>query len=240
MHFSFRGIVLSQIPYSDSSSIVKFLSRDLGLQSVLVKGLSGKRGKGIRPLLNKMNVVEVEAFRKKEDQLAVLKNLRSAPDQAPIMDVRRSAILLFVNEVLCRTVKEGHEEKELFDLVMALLGSLYSSENYADLHLVFMMKLTSIFGAQPELPEIAPNYFDMIEGSACAIIPNHSHYVEGEICRLFFKCLGTDLAKDATLGATNEERRILLEKIIEYYQIQLDEKLELRSHKVLHTVLGEA
>lgn len=237
MHFSFHGIVLDQVPYSDNSIIVKFLSRENGLQSVLAKGLKGKRGKSTRPLLNKMNVVEVEAFRRKDGQLAMLKDVRSASAHQGMMDVRRNAVVLFINEVLCRTVKEGHEDPEMFDLVLELMNALRASSHFVDLHLIFLLRLTSTFGAQPELPSTEPDYFDLLEGAPCSVVPGHGHFVEGHMCVLFLKCLQTELKINAQLGINNEERRELLERILEYHRLQFDEKLELRSYAVLREVL---
>lgn len=239
MHYKFTGVVLDHIPYSDSSSIIKLLSRDKGLQSVVAKGLKGKKGKSTRPLLRRMNVVEVEAYKGGKQSLGIIKDVRSLATGKRVPDVKRTGILMFVNEVLCRTIKEGHAGPELFDLVVNLLATLEQSEHSSDLHLIFLLKLTKAFGVEPELPLGEVGYFDLIEGSPCGSAPLHGHFIEGRECMLFFRCLGTDLAIDASLQVDNKERRSLLDKILEYYSLQLDEKLELRSHKVLHTVLGE-
>jgi len=239
MHYKFTGIVLDHIPYSDSSSIVKFLTRSNGLQSVVAKRLNGKRGKSIRPLLRRMNVVEVEAYRGAKQRLGVIKSVRSITISQGVPNAKKTGILMFVNEVLCRTIKEGHTGTDLFDLMIDLLATLEQSDHCSDLHLIFLMKLTKTFGVEPEIPAREVEYFDLIEGAPCMSAPLHGHFIEGRECRLFFKCLGMDLAIDAHLQIDNNERRSLLDKIIEYYSVQLDEKLELRSHKVLHTVLGE-
>lgn len=235
MHFSFQGIVLERIVYSDSSSIVKFLSKDLGIQSVLVKGLKGKRGNSVRPWLNKMNLVEVEAFRRHEGQLAMLKQLRGI--RSVDLDVRRASVALFANEVLCRTVQEGHEDESVFLLVNELLECLATSDHFADLHLVFLMQLTKAFGALPEPPP-QTDTFDLLEGVPCTTAPAHGHYVDGRMCELFLKCLNSSLRPNVQLDVSNTERRLLLEKVLEYYRLQLDERLELHSHEVLNTVLN--
>lgn len=206
---------------------------------MVAKGLNGKRGKSTRPLLRRMNVVEVEAYRGAKQSLGFIKSVRSIAISQGLPDAKKTGILMFVNEVLCRTIKDGQTGTDLFDLMIDLLTTLEQSDHCSDLHLIFLMKLTRAFGVEPEMPAMKVEYFDLIEGCPCVSAPLHGHFIEGRECMLFFKCLGTDLAIDAHLQIDNHERRSLLEKILEYYSVQLDEKLELRSHKVLHTVLGE-
>ena len=240
MQHTFTGIVLDQIPYSDSSVIVKFLSHESGLQSVVVKGLKGKRGRSLRPLLNKMNILEVEAYQGRSGALGILKHARVLTSTTAALGVRQNSIALFVNEVLCRVVRDGEDDPEQYVLVERLLRALGESDWIADLHLIFLMKFTKTFGALPDLRELTQQYFDLQEGLPCGSRPQHGHFLEGAELTQFKRCLGTDLAINADLGITNNERWSLLEKILEYYQLQLDEKLDLRSHKVLHTVLEES
>ena len=61
-----EAIALSSKKYSESSLIIKALTRSDGVKSYLVRGVLSKKNKGLSPaLFQALTILDIEAFHKK-------------------------------------------------------------------------------------------------------------------------------------------------------------------------------
>jgi DNA repair protein RecO (recombination protein O) len=234
-----RGIVFRRIPYSESSIITDIYTEQHGLMSYIIGGVRKARPKTSASLLQVMSIVEILAYHTDKNKLHRIKEIKPAyVYQSMPMDVRKNAILMFLAELCSRAIKETEENPPLFDMIMQELIRLDKAESgYSDLHLEFMVKLADELGFGP-----SPNYssqtpcFDMVGGEFVATLPqNHMHYIEdgSDIFRLINQARGD--GPDARFD--RQKRNRLIEYLVLYFRIHIENMKEIRSHLILREVL---
>jgi len=98
-----QALVLQVINYSENSVIVKFFSRQHGLISCFAQKKKGPKGANYLPF----SLCEIEYYRKKASGLFSLRTCKIiSPYISLYTDPLKTTILLFLSEVLVKTVKE--------------------------------------------------------------------------------------------------------------------------------------
>ena len=144
-----EGIVLQSLRYGDTSLIVKVFSRDFGLKSYMVKGAFSRGSKNRAALFQNLNLITyVEAGKHKTASLGYLKEvqLASVYHSLPFV-MNKSAILMYVSELLSKTITEQEKNEPLFDFIARAPQWLDLTEsNYANFPLFFTLELTRHLG----------------------------------------------------------------------------------------------
>ena len=91
-----EAILLHHVRYSDNSLIAQFYTRDHGRMSVMVRGLSSKKGIARFSYFRPMNVFSLEVYHSDKREVHNLKEMSLAfiPKNMP-SDIRRSTLALF-------------------------------------------------------------------------------------------------------------------------------------------------
>ena len=141
------GIVIGSIPYSDSSKIVKIITREWGVVPVFVRMGKGKRAGNSKALWHPFAAVELtDLKRKNAESLATFKEAeRCLPANTTLKDPKRTAVAFFLSEVLEKSIHEGAPLAEVFDVVYNAIILLENSESVANLHFY-------VLGSRPRLP----------------------------------------------------------------------------------------
>ena len=234
-----KGIVLHTIKFNESSIITKIYTADFGLQSFLVKGVrsSGKTGRA--SLFGAMNILELEMYHREHKGLQYLKEFRPAYLYKSIAtDILKSSIALFLAEVLHKCIYEQEENRKLYEYIEQTLVALDESPKAeSNLHLSFLLNLTKYLGFFPNSE--APDgfaYFDLQSGYFVSEFPAHAHFIGQPHCSNLKRLL----SGEACFPMKNSERNFLLEKILQYYSLHLQDFRKVNSHLVLHEVLEAA
>lgn len=233
------GIVFRRLPYSETSLIADIYTSEHGLMSYIISGVRKAKARTSASLLEVMTIVEMLAYHSDKKKLHRIKEIRSAYVYQSIpFEVRKGAILLFMAELCSKTIREPEKNEALFNTILNFLKRLDQLKNgYSDLHLEFMVNLADVLGFGPSL-----NYsentqgFDMLGGEFVAIPPNsHFHYIPDahDLACLIEKARGGDVE----LQLTRVSRGNLVDHLIDYYRIHVDNLREIRSHIVLREVL---
>lgn len=236
-----QGIVFHQIKYSESSLIVKIFTREFGIQSYLVKGVRSKKSKISPALLQHLSLVDIVASHKEKSNLHYIQEIRSAHQYTSIpYDMTKSSITLFVNELLLKAIREEEANTDLFDFIFKSMQWLdLATENYVNFHLIFAVQLSRYLGFYPRgIYSPSTPYFDLEEGCFENRRPIHHNYLEGQESEKW--SMLTDLSLDgiAIVKLNNLERNILLDQIVQYFQLHLPNFGKLKSLDVLRTVLS--
>ena len=103
-----EGIVLQSVRYGDTSLIVRIYTRQYGLRSYMLKGAFNHGSNNRAALFQNLNVVSyVEVNNKKSGTLNYLKDAQLALVYHSLPFVmNKSAILMFVSELLSKTITE--------------------------------------------------------------------------------------------------------------------------------------
>ena len=236
-----EGIVLQSVRYGESSLIVKVFTRDFGLKSYMLKGAFARNSKYKPALFQNLNKISyVEAGRQKTASLGYLKDVqlalvyRSLPF---VMD--KSAILMFVGELLGKTITEQEKNEDLYDFVARSMQWLDLVESdYANFPLYFTLETTRHLGFYPMSNYEAGFCFDMMEGRFVHDIPLHPYSLDPEAALLLSRLMGKGIDEACRQPLNVVQRRVLLDGLIAFMRLHAPVLRGFRSHEVLRTVLG--
>ncbi len=235
-----RGIVLKSFKYGESSQIVTIYTEAAGLQKYIVSGLRQKKPQVSPALLQPLSVVELVGYHKEGKDLHRVKEMRAAFYYHCLpFDLPRSSIGLFLTELIQKTIRISEPHPHLFDFLLEALTLLdqtpYQVNNF---HLCFMLHFTRYLGIQPG-DNFAVNYplFDLREGLYLSPGAEGIYTLpEGDSLH-WWHLSRTALEDSHLLTITGQERRALLQHLLNYFKIHLESMPELHSHEILEQVL---
>ncbi len=235
-----RGIVLQQFKYSDSSLIVKIYTEELGLQSYMVKGSRSKKSTQKPAYFQPLSLIDLVVYHKENKQLHAIKEITSAYAWKHIpFNVEKQAILLFLDEMLYKTLREESPNQPLFNFIYNSLHWFDLEEkDYLNFHLFFLLQISRFLGFYPKLTQYNKvEFFDLQEGIFLTAEPVHPYYSTNPVTEdlLFFLHQTIETSKGYPLSTFR--RRNLLETLISYYQLHLPEMGTIKSLEVLTAVL---
>jgi DNA repair protein RecO (recombination protein O) len=236
-----RGIVLKLTDYGETSVIVQIFTEKFGLQSYIINGAKKPKAKIGRNMLQPLHLLELVVYYKNTGTVQRIKELKNAPMllQLPY-DVVKSSIALFLNEVLYKAIKQQTADEQLFDYVFNSIGLLDAlTAGIANFHLIFLLGLTRYLGFFPHYAGTNDlDYFDMHNGVFTRYKPESSQYLSPPHTHNFFRLLSVGFDQLSTIKLSNDERRYLINRLLEYYALHIEGFGYIRSHEVLEEVLG--
>ena len=240
MDDTIQGIVLQSIRYGDTSLIVKVFTRSLGLRSYMVKGAFNRNSKSRAALFQNLHLINyVEASRPNKGSLGYLKDVQLTTVYQSIPFVmNKSAILMYVSELLSKTIIEQEQNEVMFDfIVRSLLWLDLVEQDYANFPLFFTLELTRHLGFYPKANHETGYCFDMMEGSFVHDLPVHPYYFDTENAQLLAQMLNVSIDEACRIPLRVSQRRELLDGLIMFMRLHAPVMNDFHSHEVLKTVL---
>ena len=235
-----RGIFLHAVKYSETSLIASIYTEDYGRQSFIINGIHGKNSTVRAAVFQPLYLLDLEIYYKSGREIHRIKNARiSFPYSNIPFDIRKSTQVLFLAEVLYKCLREEEPNIELFDFLYHSLTLLDLTEaGISNFHIWFLFKLTRFLGFSPnrEDAEIC-NFFDLQTARFVSHEPLHSQFTDKHLTILFTRLFNIDSSSIENLDYTQHERRLILEKLLEFYHIHLGNLGEFKSLEVLKEVL---
>ena len=234
-----RAIVLKAIRYGDNNLIVKLLTEQNGLQSFMIKGAFNKNTKIRAALFQPLTLLEIVAA-KSRGELGYLKEaaVEYAYQDIP-NNINKNAIVLFLCELLSKSIQDSETDLELFSFIHTSLTHLDEmAGNCADFPLKFAVKLTDFLGFAPNINSYRQGFvFDLEEGRFLHDGTTATYVINQQQSELLHNLCVNDVLDDYCLNITNQERRQLLEAVISYYMLHVSGFNEMKSTEILKTVL---
>lgn len=234
-----RAIVLKAIKYGDNSLIVKLLTEQNGLQSYLIKGAFNKTSKIRAALFQPLTLLDIISANSK-GELRYLKeaSVEYAYKSIPF-EINKNAIVLFVCELLSKSIQDSETDTELFAFIHNAMTHLDDAEsNYADFPIKFLIELSRHLGFAPNTSNYRPGYvFDLEEGVFRHDGADCIYIIDNQLSEYFNHLCNTNLFEYDSLHLKNAERRRLLDAVISYYKLHVSGFNEIKSSDVLKTVL---
>ncbi|MEO6849298.1 MAG: DNA repair protein RecO [Mucilaginibacter sp.] len=233
-----RGIVFKTTDYGESSVIVQVFTEKFGLQSYIINAVKKPRAKVSYNMLQPLHLLDMVVYHKNTGQVQRVSELKNAPVLQTIpYNVIKSSIAIFLNEVLYKAVRQQSEDVHLFDFVFNAIESLdHQSEGIANFHLLFLTRLTRYLGFYPDL--VQADYFDMKNGVFTRFKPEGFYYLSPPHTQNLYAVLQCSFENMQQLRFTNDERRYLVQKLLEYYALHIEGFGNIHAHGVLEEVLG--
>jgi len=234
-----RAIVLKTVNYSESSVVVKMYTKQFGLKSFLIRGVRKKHSRISASLLQPLSINEVVFINKEKNQLHIPREISSCCQFTSIsFDVIKSAQIIFMNELVYRSVHEEETNHDLFDFLAKCITYIDRlPQAQGNLHLVFALHLSKFLGFCP-LGNFTPQtpYFLLQEGVFSKYKTDDDLFLDQKQSELLDNFLNATLEESAKFRLSGYIRKSLLEKIILYYQLHHIGVGEIKSLEVLSEV----
>ena len=217
MLFKTRGIVFKHFKYRDTSIIAKIFTEEFGVQTYIVNGVRSKSARGKIALYQPLTLLDLVVYHKEGTDINRISEIKcSNPFLSIPTDIRKTAVAMFMAEILYKSVREEGEVKDLFEFLHSSI-KIYDhlTHDFLNFHLQFMLKLSRFLGFGIESSEFL----------------GVSHVEDDVLIR--------ELAKNSYEHApqiSNTIRRTLLDHIIKFYQQHIDGLREINSVKVLQEI----
>lgn len=239
MLYKTRGIVLKTTKYSESSLIAHVFTEKFGFQGYLLNGARSTKGKIRAGMLHPLSLLDMVVYHKTKDGLQRASELRNEPVITSIpFDVVKSAVGMFVAEVSYRAVRQQGPDEKLFDFLFNSVQLLDLQEKgLSNFHLAFLTQLSKYLGFYPAVPDGNDVYFDLKSGTFSKYAPLHPLHLPKNLSLHLVALMNSTYDEVADIMISNEERRLLLDKMVEYYGIQMEGFGQIRSHEVLKEVM---
>ena len=189
-------IILNTTKVGEKSLVLHTLSPDWGRRSFLA---SVPRGGGMA-LFQPLGILDAEII---ENPRSDLWRAHAFSARHPLTGLRtspaKSAMSLFMAEVLWRTIRDGAREEGLFEWCERAILTLDALEgDFANYHLRFLLELAAALGFAPSLEDLMPFAGEHLaqvrallqsDFAGCLLVPL-SGEVRSEIAELLLRYLG--------------------------------------------------
>lgn len=202
-------IVLHSTKVGEKSLVLHCLSREWGRRSFMVSASHGN-------LFAPLNILDAEISENPKSDLWRARNLTPVHPLTGIREnLQKTAISLFVSEVLYRTVKDNANEEGLFEFVkknILLLDSMQG--DWSNFHLHWLLGFAAALGYAPDTESLAP--FAGEDFARISFLLSHS----------FPECM--------MLPLNGEQRGRIAQAILKYISYHSESAVNLRSLGVLN------
>lgn len=237
MQLTIRGIVLSNLKYSDTYSIVQLYTEQSGRIAYLLPRAKGKNGKISNNLFSPLNVVELETDHQPNREIQRIREARNIyPYQSISQNITKTSLVFFLSEFLSKVLKDSTDSKLIFGFIKNSMEVLEIAERgTANFHLVFMLQLARFLGFYPNIDSYQTgNYFDLLAGEFVSSVPFHRHFISKEESIVISRLARINYGNMHRFAFNREDRISIIDHILEYYRLHVQNFSELKSLDVLH------
>jgi DNA repair protein RecO (recombination protein O) len=234
-----KAIVLTSIKYGDADLIVKCFTEE-GTKSYLLKRILKTKSKKLSlAYFQPLTQLRITANHNNKGNLNSIQEARiSYLYQTVANDIYKQCIAIFLAEVLSFSLQEEEKNQRQFQYIETALIWLDNHDITANFHLLFLLNLSKYLGFYPELKNRNALYFDLSEGYFTNSKP-FNYYVSGKKLFLFKSLIGINFDGIERLQINSKIRAIILEILLEYYELHLPGFKKPKSLNVLKEVFNE-
>ncbi len=143
-----RGIVFNYIKHKESSIIVKIYTEEHGMQSYVINSIRSPASKKSIANFQPFTLLEIVGYWSSAKDIQRLSDSKIAYPTSSFKDIKKSAILIFLSEVLTKLLyHETGENRQMFKFIWdSVIAFDQLDTNYENFHLSFLIRLTSFLG----------------------------------------------------------------------------------------------
>ncbi|WP_179343209.1 DNA repair protein RecO [Winogradskyella ursingii] len=232
-----KGIVLSKIKYRDNDLIVKCYTQQRGVVSYILRGvLKSKKSQAKTVYFQALSQLILEEVYKPKLSLHSIKEVKLNYVYTSLhTNVYKSAIVLFLAEILSSVLKEEEKNESLYNYLETALQYLDSEDSFANFHLLFLLRLTRYLGFQPENLNNDLPYFNLQSG----VFEQNDmgmYSISGENLTLLKRLLGINFDALQTVKINAKQRQVFLNMLLYYFELHLGGFRKPKSLQVLNDV----
>lgn len=229
-----EAIVLHSLKYGEQRLIVDMFTREQGRLAFIVPTPRSERSRVKKQYLQPLTLLTLEGDIRSQQQLQKLRDAALlTPLPSLFSDPKKLTIAFFVSEFLYHALKDEQRNEPLFDYVRSSIQWLDgSAADYANFHLVFLMRMSRFLGFFPNL-EPEGEYFDLRGATFCEQPPLHRDFLMPQEAGRIRLLMRMDYPTMRLFRMNRMERARILEILLLYYRLHLPAFPELRSVGVL-------
>lgn len=233
------AIVLSKIKYRDHDIIVKCYTKNRGVVSYLLRGiLKSKKSNSKIAYYQPLSQLQVEENYKPNQSLHYITDVKlSVPYHSLHTNILKSSIVMFLSEILSSTLKEEETNLSLYEFLETTLQWLDHENDFANFHLLFLLKLTKHLGFYPDTSQQEFPYFNLRMGSF-ELKPQGYYTVSGDDLVLFKQLLDIKFDSLSRIKLNSTQRKSLLNVLLLYFELHLADFKKPKSLQVLNDVFS--
>ncbi len=236
---SFQLIVLHTIKHKESGIMVQGYSNRAGRETFFLRGGGKNRRLSNLSQLHPLSVLDITLSSFKLSDIPIIKEFSPAMRVNTIRgEVLKSAIALFISELVYKTIKEQEQNFELFNFLISSIKVLEEIKcGAANFHPYFMIGFCRQIGYSPETT---------IQGDGMLFDIPSAKYISarepGEFCfgpdesSLLNKLSATPLQEIASIKTTGAQRYMFIKEMIRYISFHTGFDVKVESLEVLHEV----
>jgi len=236
---STEGIVLSSLKYNESDLIVKCYTKSHGILSFIVKGvLKSKKGKIKPSFFQVFSLLSIHCQVKNKAQLNYFKDVQPAEHLTSLQsNIYKGTLAMFISEVVKSVIYEEEQNEELYNFLKDSILWLDNSTRFSNFHLAFLTKLTLYIGFYPDLKkEDDETFFSLMNGH---FLPYEDKYcLNADYSSLLKQLIALDKHDYHSLTIGKVQRRKLLEILLHYYELHIENFKIPKSYDVLKSIFN--
>ena len=236
-----RGIVLRSVRFGESSLIVDVLTKSSGRVSFMVHIPKTSKGKIKKQYFQPMTLLDFEYDFRQRSNLQRIKDVRVSLTYSSIpIDPAKSCISLFLSEFIYYATRNEQENPTLFTYISTSLEWLDNAyEDFANFHLVFMMRLGKFLGFHPFLEDFTPGcFFDLRNGCFTLSMPLHTDFLNAADAGHLYNLMRMNFDTMKLFKLSHDDRNRITEIVLRYYKLHLPNMPELQSFDILREVFA--
>lgn len=187
----------------------------------MVNGVRNKSSKSKIALYQPLTLLDLVVYHRENANINRIKEIKCLyPYQSIPIDVRKSSLAMFMNEMITKTVREESHALELCEFLIDSFITLdQQREQIENFHLIFLLKLSRLlgFGAQTK--------HDVL----------NIRVADDAIEKLLEQLIRANYSDHFAI--TVHQRRELLDLIVKFYADHIDTLGEIKSIQVLREVM---
>ena len=232
------ALVLATVRYGDSDVIVKMLTKSSGLRSYMIRGLQKSKKGAFRPaMFQPLTQLQIQAMHRDKGQLERLTEAKVAVHYNNLhSDIIKSSMALFLAEIFKMTLQEQEPNAELFEFLSEALIALDTAQAPMNFHWKIVLEWQQFLGCYPDFQYNHLPFFNLEEGvfQASAAGITRDGAVVQDLCVL----AKTPFANLAQWKTTTEQRRVLLDLLMDYMQMHATGFKRPKSIEIYRQVFG--
>ncbi len=234
-----EGIVLKATRYGESSVIAKIFTKKFGLISFMLKGIrsnkSSKKGNIIQPL----QMLQLNVYLKNTRTIQHIKEYQTDYIYKQLhVDFIRQSVAVFCVDILLKCIKEHEVNERVYDYFIAFLLELdQTSDGFENQNLFFLLELCGLLGFEPSMHHVSTHlYFNLASGRFEKMHSSVEPCLDEQESLLFKRLLAVYYDKNDQ-QFSGKERRLLLDKLLLYFQWHIPEFSPPITPGILHEIL---
>lgn len=218
---------MNYIKYGETSIITRIFTEDYGLQSYIINGVRTAKSRNKIAFYQPLTFLEMVVYHKKNATLHRISEIKCYEAFQTIpFEVKKSSIALFISEILSKSI-QGENDSQLFHfLQQSILMLEHMTTRYENFHLQFLLKLSRFLGFEPLSAE---EVFTQVHFHA-----NNNVLAKAEK-ELLDQLLQSGYENEIKMSQAT--RRDLLEVLLKFYALHIENLSEIRSVAVLREVM---